>query len=209
MSGADAAYQGDGTSGLYLWGAQVEVGSFATSYIPTTTAAVTRAADVAIINGTNFTSFYNNPEGSVVAEGRTYNAAAATSSGWANHIFRFDDSTANNNNAMGVASNASGTRAEFRINSTDAPQVFRTRPTGGVTKASLGGQPSNYNSYIDGLQSTNSAALATSITPVHMSIGSAYNTTATPLGFWNGHISRIRYWNTRLSDSLLQNLTQP
>lgn len=38
-------YTGDGESGVYVWGLQVEVGGMATSYIPTTTAAVTRAAD--------------------------------------------------------------------------------------------------------------------------------------------------------------------
>lgn len=40
------SYTGDGTSGIYIWGAQIEPGSFASSYIPTTTAAVTRSADV-------------------------------------------------------------------------------------------------------------------------------------------------------------------
>jgi hypothetical protein len=39
-------YQGDGTSGLFVWGVQVETGSTATSYIPTTTSTVTRPADV-------------------------------------------------------------------------------------------------------------------------------------------------------------------
>lgn len=40
------AYLGNGTSGMYFWGMQTEAGSYATSYIPTTSASVTRNADV-------------------------------------------------------------------------------------------------------------------------------------------------------------------
>ena len=49
-SGA-VSYTGDGTSGLFVYGAQVETGSVATSYIPTTTASVTRNADVISLSG--------------------------------------------------------------------------------------------------------------------------------------------------------------
>jgi hypothetical protein len=37
---ADETFTGDGTSGLFLWGAQFEIGSTANTYIPTTTTAV-------------------------------------------------------------------------------------------------------------------------------------------------------------------------
>ena len=47
--------------------AQLELGSFATSFIPTAGAAVTRNADVATMTGTNFSDWYNATEGTVVA----------------------------------------------------------------------------------------------------------------------------------------------
>jgi hypothetical protein len=62
-----ASYAGNSGNALGLYGAQLEAGAFATSYIPTTTVAVTRSADIATITGTNFSSWYNQSEGSFVA----------------------------------------------------------------------------------------------------------------------------------------------
>lgn len=51
---------------IYAWGAQMEAGAFATSYIPTTTTSLTRNSDVVQMTGTNFTSWHNASEGSFV-----------------------------------------------------------------------------------------------------------------------------------------------
>lgn len=48
--------------------AQLEVGSFATSFIPTAGSTVTRTADVAVMTGTNFSSWYNQTEGTFVTK---------------------------------------------------------------------------------------------------------------------------------------------
>ena len=53
---------------LFAYGAQLEAGSFATSYIPTVASTVTRNADVATMTGTNFSSWYNQSEGALVAD---------------------------------------------------------------------------------------------------------------------------------------------
>ena len=82
-----------GASVLTLYGAQAEVGSYATSYIPTTTAQVTRAADTstsaqatrvaddAKVDGENFSNFYNQTHGTLVARGYTADSTAAGNSG--------------------------------------------------------------------------------------------------------------------------------
>ena len=55
----------DGVKGILIWGAQAEDATFATSYIPTTSSTATRSADVASMTGTNFSSWYNQSEGTL------------------------------------------------------------------------------------------------------------------------------------------------
>lgn len=59
---------GNGTSGIYIWGAQLEAGAFATSYIPTTTTSLTRNADQVSMTGTNLTSWLDATQGTLLSE---------------------------------------------------------------------------------------------------------------------------------------------
>jgi len=60
------SYAGNTAKGVVLWGAQLEANSSASSYIPTTTAALTRLADDAVIRSTAWTSLYAQPGAMVV-----------------------------------------------------------------------------------------------------------------------------------------------
>jgi hypothetical protein len=80
-SGTTIGYAGDGSSGIYIWGAQLEEGAYPTSYIPTTSSTVTRSADVyssaqstrsadeASMTGTNFSDWYKQDEGTWYVSG--------------------------------------------------------------------------------------------------------------------------------------------
>ena len=74
-----SSYQGDGSSGFYIWGAQLEIGSFPTSYIPTSgqSSGVTRSAETA--NGAGNASTFNDSEGVLFAEFNTLSINPASS----------------------------------------------------------------------------------------------------------------------------------
>ena len=71
--------------------AQLEEGAFPTSYIPTTSSTVTRAADVASIGGADFSSFYNQSEGTIFTDHRIQGTESSNGRVWklttANRLF--------------------------------------------------------------------------------------------------------------------------
>jgi hypothetical protein len=66
ISNGNNNYQGDGASGLFIWGAQIEQGSNASSYIPTVASAVTRNAEV--ISKTGISDLIGQSEGTIFLE---------------------------------------------------------------------------------------------------------------------------------------------
>ena len=196
--GLASSYPGDGTSGIYLWGAQLEAGAFPTSYIPTTTAAVTRSADVASITGSAFSGWYRQDEGTVFAE--------------------MDRNTAISNISTVVSINDNSTNNRlhnFRQDSASFLAVISA--TGGTLDAAIGltlANTSNRNRIAAAQSLNNLAAVAnggtvasdTSVampTVNQMQIGNVIS-----VSYFNGTIKRLTYWPTRLADTTLQSLTQ-
>jgi hypothetical protein len=84
------ASSGTATGSILVWGTQLEAGTFATSYIPTTTTALTRNADVATMTGTNFSDWWQASKG-----GAQVQAIQSTVSG-IRPLVQYDDGTADN-----------------------------------------------------------------------------------------------------------------
>lgn len=87
-SATQATWSADGTSGIYLWGMQVEQAAYAASYIPTGASQVTRNADSVQITGTDFTDWWNAAAG-------TYGVTARSSGTSTRPLLSFDDDTTN------------------------------------------------------------------------------------------------------------------
>jgi hypothetical protein len=194
-----SSYAGDGTSGLYLWGAQLEAGAFATSYIPTTTAQVTRIADSASMTGTNFSSWYNATEGTLYAETATLalSATRAIFEGADASTFKDFSLTLDNTNARANFTNrtVAGNYDVFSPNSSISANTFyKLAGSYSATSADLA-----YN----GSLAVSKAAVAQRISADRAWIGSRTGNAI----FLNGWIRRIAYYPRRLSNAELQAIT--
>jgi hypothetical protein len=184
-------FSSDG-NGVYYFGAQLEAGTGASSPIPTTTAAVTRAAEIAYTSG-----LATLPEFTVVAEGIPNSPDTMPG---VQTLAGYDDGTATNRvyAFRGITSQANlATSTGYAYSGANWPQgadrkIAFTSKTGAQTGAFNGtlatpgtsAQPANLSSLSIGVRSDRSTLQ------------------------WNGTISRIRIYNRALTDAQLQAITQ-
>jgi hypothetical protein len=186
------SYTGDGTSGVYLWGAQLEAGSFPTSYIPTVASPLVRNADVCSITGTPFLNMWNASEGSMLATAQLATAAAT-----ANPFLLDFYSAVPHEWGLRLFSN------NFQV-------VQRDGSVKDTNITSLSSQPLTFAA---ARNSSNSAGSVYGLV-VSGTAPSLNNFTGVEIGrraggslYFNGHLAAIRYYRKRLANSKLVALT--
>lgn len=186
--------------GGWVWGAQVEIGSFPTSYIPTTSAAVTRNADDISLTGTNFSSWYNSTQGTMYVE-----ASQPTIFG----VTRWAASLATTSNAPRISlyRQFSGLINAYVLNAAAASSILTSNLQASSNvpfRSAIGYSGSAQSFSANGTAASTATIDLTSSTLTALAIGRDY------IGgteYWNGHIRSIRYWSNRLSDNQLAALT--
>lgn len=178
---------------------QLEQGAFATSVIPTSTTALTRSADVAAITGANFTNWYNQTEGTVVAEALVAQYCPVGKFGQC--IWQTDDGTGNN-------------RLHVRNDATLTTYTFRSINADGVNAAislgfSLNVPVKTALAYkINDFNGSSAGSLGTTDTLVNPPAVNALRIGQENNGLWlNGYIRKFSYYPTRLPNGTLQALT--
>lgn len=196
-------YTGTTGSGVYAWGAQVELASFATSYIPTTSATVTRSADNASITGTNFSGFYNSLEWTLMVAGRRnysgnyigYPTIARIGDGTANNTVGFygaDASTQFTNNAV-VSGGVSQTT--YEAVTTSGTSLFKMIQALSTNNSTFGA---------NGTLTTTDTSVTMPSGVNNLAIGSYFSGG----NYWGGTIAQILYYPKVLSNAQLQTITR-
>ena len=193
---------GNGTSGIYAWGAQLEAGSFPTSYIPTVASSRTRAADSASITGKNFSSWYRQDEGTVFVSTLT-----KQTHGGANGFPR----------KLAISDNTINTIIEdyYRVLSVYTDAGYNVASAGVVQATTDTNDQRNGQSSAIGYANNNFALSIGGSLINNDTSGTVPTVTQLSLGarpgnnnLLNGTIRCLTYWPKRLPDAQLQVLTR-
>ncbi len=200
VSGTNTSYTGDGSSGVYLWGAQREIGSYQTSYISWDgSGSTTRSADVC--NGSGTSAEFNDSEGVLFAE-----IAALADDGTSRRITITDNSSSyinivsleldeSTNTLKGFVSDNSGNLTT--VSTTNLNQDENN-------KIALKYNSASTNLYVNGseVDSVSSTNLPTGLIKLDFDSGRSDEIQ----GFY-GRVKQVMTFKTALSDSELETLT--
>lgn len=184
-------------SGQVKW-ANAELGSFATSFIPTAGVSVTRAADSAVMTGTNFTSWFNATEGTFVAEWLQDNAPA---SGVNNGIWEVRGASFNDSMALYVATNLA---TSFNVNVGGVAQATINSAVGSLNVGQKHAASYKLNDFASSFQG---AAVGTDVSGTVPTVTSMVIGNIASGQYCNNWIRRITYYNTRLTNAQLRALS--
>jgi hypothetical protein len=185
------SFVGTGTKGIYVYGAQAEAGSYATSYIPTTAASVTRVADVA--SKTGIASLIGSTEGVLFVEAdMTLNSATS-------RIFiDVNDNDLTNRALISISNNVVGGFVQ------GVTRVSYTIPSSGRYKIAFGYKSGDFVLYVNGVQRSTSSASVTFSGMNQIFLGHTFaGTTTQP----SDPIAQALLFKTRLTNAQLAELT--
>jgi hypothetical protein len=174
--------------------AQLEAGSFATSYIPTTTTALARSADVCSITGTDFTKVYNQSEVSIFSE---FEFQASNASA----IVHCNNSTAGEVLALSQFSNPSRLAIFVVDNGSTQSAVNANANINQVYKSAISAKLNSFQFALNGILGTRDTE-GTMPTPTQINIGKTQSAI-----HLNGRIKQIKIFRKELSEAKLQALT--
>jgi len=189
-------YQGDGTSGVYIWGAMLEQGSYSTSYIPTNGSAVTRAAETA--TGSGDAATFNDSEGVLMAEIRTKDDGN-------NKFITLSDGTDDNRITIYFYTSINND-IRFQIRSNNVNQFLPPNPSGynidEFNKIAVKYKQDDVSIYINGflILSSNNCDTPLNLSELAFDDGQG-------LEPFYGNTKQIQYYNSALTDSELEQLT--
>jgi hypothetical protein len=205
-SAFDIGYTGDGTSGIYVWGAQLERGNFPTSYIPTTTnQTATRTPDNASMTGSNFSSWYNQTEGTIISNYSTFRPIGGNQTDFAimsPEVSPLDRIVGwQNVNQIPLFSVIQNNTSNFVVGKNEA---YINR----LVKKALAIKTNNMIISVDGdLYTSDLASGAPDVLPTTFN-RILFGYEGIFASYLNGHIRQFIYYPTRLPNSHLQALTR-
>jgi hypothetical protein len=188
-----------GTTGIFIWGAQLETGSVATSYIPTVAATATRNADV--ISKTGVSGFIGQSQGSVYVEVDIQNLSLTN-----RRVITIRESANSNNFFQIERQSSTQVRITARLNSGTTINFLThpNAPIAGVNKIAFAYQGGNYALALNGSVSTSTeAGMTASLDSVLL----GQDGFASASTFLNDRIRAAAIYTTRLSNTELASLT--